>query len=209
MSTKESSRGRIDNFKKHVMGLAVNPDFVHHQWFVEWHLKIVERLALELIEPYPAADRDLVEVMVWLHDYGKILDYEHQYDRHLLDAGRDTLLELGFDQAFATKAADYIELLDKKLTTDLRQAPIEVQIVSTADGCSHMTGPFLYTIWHEATDTSFAGKTMAQLMHINRQKLDKDWQHKIVLPEARQAFEVRYRLLCEQAGDLPEHFLVT
>ena len=41
----------------------------------------------------------------------------------------------------------------------------------------------------------------------NRHKIDKDWSHKIVLPEARRAFEARYKLACEHCGELPDTYL--
>lgn len=194
-------------FKHHVREVAGNPDFVHHKWFVTWHLEIVERIANELCESYPEADHDLVEVMVWLHDYAKILNFDRQYERSLLNVGRDKLIEIGFPEDFANKAADYIEMHDKSQEMDLHQAPIEVQISSSADGCSHMTGPFLPLFWHEATDQTFVNQTLAELMELNRKKIDKDWNYKIVLPEARKAFEQRYRFHREQTGDLPAKFL--
>lgn len=198
-------QNRIAAFKQHVRAEAANPDFVHHKWFVQWHLEIVERIAKELLEVYPQADPDLVEVMVWLHDYGKILDFANEYTK-TLEAGPPKLVELGFDPSFAQKATDYIEILDSK--TDIDKAPIEVQIVSSADGCSHMVGPFMFTIWHEGTDKTFPGKTMEELMVMNKAKSEKDWNKKVTLPEARAAFEKRHKHLLEIAGDLPERFLI-
>src|SRR5487761_1856264 len=186
---------KIVAVRQHVREAAGNPDFVHHKWFVKWHLEIVERIAAELCEHYYLeADRELVEVLVWLHDYGKILDFDNQY-AVTLSAGQQKLTELGFPAAFIEKAISYIEMVDKKLEVDLRKAPIEVQIVSSADGCSHMVGPSLKIFWNEATDRTFAGKTFEELMAGDRRKLDKDWNRKIVLPEARQAFEQRYKFL--------------
>jgi hypothetical protein len=198
---------KISTFKQHVREIASNSDFVHHKWFVKWHLEIVESIANELRELHPEADADLVEVMAWLHDYGKILSWERQYDRALLDKGRDKLIELGFSKDFANKAADYIEMHDKALEMDLRQAPIEVQISSSADGCSHLVGPFLPIFWHEATDKTFVNKTLEELMELNRKKIEKDWNYKIVLPEARKAFEARHTFHLEQAGQLPIKFV--
>jgi len=62
---------KIEAWKAHVRQVSADASFVHHEWFVKWHLEIVERIALELCKKYPAADRELVEVMVWLHDYGR------------------------------------------------------------------------------------------------------------------------------------------
>ena len=197
---------KIGAFKDHVVGLCAKPEFGHHKWFVKWHLEIVERMALELADGHPEADRDLVQVMAWLHDYGKILDWDKQYERDFLNKGRDKLLQIGFDSDFANKAADFIELLDKKLEVDLRQAPIEVQIISTADGCSHMVGPFMFGVWHEATDKLFVGFTLEEVMSHGLKKANNDWNGKIVLPEARKLFESRYRHILEIEGQLPDKF---
>lgn len=196
---------KILAFKNHVIEASSNPAFLHHKWFVKWHLEVVEKISLELCDYYPDANRDLVHLMAWLHDYGKILDFDNEYSK-TLTAGREKLVELGFSSDTTDKAIGYIEILDKKLEIDLHEAPIEVQIVSSADGCSHMTGPFLEIFWNEATDATFAGKTFEELMALNLAKVEKDWKHKIVLPEARRAFESRYQFHKQQAGQLPDKY---
>lgn len=166
-----------------------------------------DRRFLELCNHHPEADRDLVQVLAWLHDYSKIIDFDREHDPDMLVMGRDALLACGFDQAFADKAAHYIHLHDSYKEMDMRTAPIEVQISSSADGCSHLVGPFLPIFWHESTDKTFTNKTLDELMELNRKKIDKDWNLKIVLPEARAAFGSRYKFHREQAGELPAKFL--
>ena len=200
-SDPDSTRLLIERFRQAVVEASSAPGFVHRQWYVEHHLEIVHRIALELAEKYPEADRDLVTVLVWLHDYGKAVDLENQYTA-TVTAGRRKLLEIGFDAGFVETVVAYAELLDRHSETDLSTAPIEVQIVSSADGCAHLVGPFFYLWWWENAERPFG-----QLMADNRRKLRKDWSRKIVLPEARSAFATRYRLIMEQVGDLPERFL--
>ncbi len=187
-------RKKIEAWKGHVRELSSRQGFIHHEWFVRWHLEIVEQMALELCDKYPEADKELVEVMVWLHDYGKILNFDDQYNE-TLSSGRVKLTEIGFAQDFVERAISGIATMDKKMELDLREAPIEVQIVASADGCSHMVGPFLSLYWREHPELS-----TEELMAANRTKLEKDWTRKITLPEARAAFTSQYAFLMSQSA---------
>lgn len=193
---------KIELLKQHIIELANNPNFRHHQWFVKYHLEIVEKIALELIENYPDANKEVVRVMCWMHDYGKILDFDNQYSRKYIDQGIQKLIQLGFDKDFAKKVGDYIELFDRRGEVDLRTAPIEVQITSTADACSHFASPFHYTYWHENPD-----KPTQEIIDGKPERINIDWNDKIVLPEARAVFEKYYEITLIQNGQLPESYL--
>lgn len=67
---------------------------------------------MELCDHYPEADRELVELMAWLHDYWKILDFEHEYSE-TLTAGRQKLTELGFPPEIINRVIMYVDTLDK------------------------------------------------------------------------------------------------
>lgn len=197
---------QINKLKVSVSAAASSRGFVHYKWFVKWHLEIVEKIANELLEFYPDADKNVVIVMAWMHDYGKIVDFDNQYQATLVK-GKELLAEIGFGDDFIDKVIGNIELLDKKMEVDLHNAPIEVQIVSSADGCSHMVGPFMHLFWNFETDETFKGKSLDELMELNRIKAKKDWTRKITLPEARKAFARHYELNLEQSGDLPNRFI--
>jgi len=178
---------------------AGDHNFIHHWWFVKYHLEIVEKIALELCGKYPKADKDLVILLVWLHDYGKIIDYKRQYEGTLI-VGKKKLLEIGFPNEFVGKSISYIEIFDKK--ENLEDAPIEVQIVSSADGASHLTGPFYEIFWKEFHDWTYE-----ELLSENKRKAIVDWEKKIVLPEIKEAFFERQKILLEHCNKLPEKYL--
>lgn len=185
--------------KKYIHEIATRKEFLHHEWFIEHHIQIAELIALELCELYPEADSELVLGLIWFHDYGKIIDMPHEHEATQSD-GRLKLLELGFDEVSADKILAGIRLIDEK--THLEEADIEVRIASSADGASHMLGPFYPLYWRE-----FHHIPLVDLLAENNRKLDIDWNMKIVLPEIRTAFKWRYDHLKEMFGSYPVKFL--
>src|SRR3989338_1896675 len=101
----------ILKFKKHVITEAKKSKFIHNQWYVQYHLEIVEKIALELCDKYKRTDTKLVLLMVWLHDYGKILDFNNR-DKVTVIKGRKKLEELGFSPQFIQKAISYTKIVD-------------------------------------------------------------------------------------------------
>lgn len=190
----------IQKLKNIIIEKSKDKSFLHNDWFVDYHLSIVEKIALELCGIYKEADKNLVLVLVWIHDYGKILDMKNQHDLNY--KSKELLVGIGFDEDFIEKAMDYLDLMERKMEIDLKQAPIEVKIVSSADGASHFVGPFMHIYWKE-----YNNKNIAELLDDNIKKINKDWDNKIVLPEIKEKFLDRYLILKEQSGTLPEKFL--
>jgi HD superfamily phosphodiesterase len=180
-------KSKIEKLKRRVKQAAKDKNFIHHRWFVKYHLEIVERMALELCDVYQKADRNLVLAMVWLHDYGKMLDFDRQHDITLSEGGK-LLIEVGFDKDFSNRVVGQIKVVDSKTENDLSKASIEAKIVSSADGASHLVGPF-YALWWQEN----CRKPFEELMKDNVKKAMKDWRKKVVLPEVREAFQGRHR----------------
>jgi len=193
---------KLQKLKAHVSKLAQKPDFRHHQWFLDYHLLIVEQLSLELCELYPEADIDTVLALLWIHDYEKILGNCVDYQSY--QNVRSCLAQFAFSINEQNKLISYLEILDRKLEDELKGAAIEIKIVSSADAASHLLGPFYYLWWHENSEKSFR-----ELMQDNYKKAQKDWRYKLVLPEAKNAFEQRHRFLLEQAGFLPAKYFTS
>lgn len=199
-NTKESSP-LIKELKIKVSKASLNPNFIHHKWFVKYHLNIVEQISLELCDIYSEADRDLVKTLVWIHDYGKIVGIKDNMDM-ISKETEELMVRIGFDQEFVSKSIEYLRIFESKMEFDLNEAPIEVKIVSSADAASHLVGPFYSLWWLENPNKQFE-----ELMEDNKRKALKDWNRKIVLPEVKKAFEQRHNFIMENSGVFPNKFL--
>lgn len=189
----------VQEFKLHVIKIASSTSFLHHSWFAKYHLEIVEKIALELCKKYPYADEDMVLLLAWLHDYGKIVDFKNQY-KATVTQGKKKLLEIGFSKEVVEKLIAYVKIFDAKI--NIAKAPIEVKIVSSADGASHFVGPFFSIFWKENHVWE-----LADLLKENRKKANIDWEKKIVLPEVKKNFLSRHNHFLECCGELPKKYL--
>ncbi len=194
------SQEQLAQLKTKVVQAAISPSFVHHEWYTKYHLEIFEKIANELCDRHREADRAIVNALVWLHDYGKMLDVEKQYELSLSE-GAFLLREIGVAEEFIEKVMHYLELFEKKMEIDLHSAPIEVQIASSSDAASHMVGPFFAVFWKENS-----GWTSSDLMQSNLNKLKKDWERKITLPEVHKLMSARHAFIMEQNGIIQEQF---
>lgn len=191
---------KIQQFKNIVIENFSKKDFKYHDWMIDYHLKIVEKIALELCDFYPKANRDIVQTLVWFHDFGKPINEEKEKQITLIE-GPKAMLKCGFQQEFIDKVIGYWELMEKKNEIDIRTTPIETQIISSADGASHFTGVFYPSYFNE--DGNDLKTTQKYLL----EKIEKDWNRKIVLPEVIKAFKDRYARTKEMLGEFPDKFL--
>ncbi len=193
---------KLNALREHITSISASLNFIHHKWFVKWHLEIVERIALELCEVYQEADKNLVLGLVWIHDYAKIIDFDNEHELATLMKGKDLLAELGFDAVYIEKLMDYLVQFESYMNIDIASTPIEVQIASSADAAAHMVGPFFPLYWYENPS-----KTIPELLESNIKKLQKDWERKITLPEVKKQFAELHKSMMTMAGKLPERFL--
>lgn len=192
-------KDKIDKFKSIVIENFSKEDFQYHEWMGEYHLEIVERIAMELCDVYAEADRDIVQAMVWFHDFGK--PFNEEKEREItLEKGPEVMLDCGFSKDFIGKVIEYWKLMEKKNEIDIKNTPIEVQIVSSADGASHFVGVFHASYFGDGNDFKNTQKNL-------QKKIEQDWSRKMVLPETRNAFEGRYKRSKELLGEFPDNFL--
>ena len=172
----------LDNLRKFITERASNPEFVHHKWFIKWHLKLVETLSKDMMKYYPEADETTLIVLSWMHDYGKIIDFANQYYLKYADQCKQVLKNLGFNEIFAEMIGESIKLFDKK--DHIENESIEIRIVSSADVCSHLVGPWQSLYWHENPNTPFEN-----IMIENVRKMGGEWHLKVTIPEAIAAYQ--------------------
>lgn len=189
-----------NKLKALVVKLCAEQSFIHHGWFVKYHLEIIEKIVSELLVIYKEADKDLTRSMVWIHDLAKIKGLDVDVPSKEIS---ELMTEAGFSDGYINKTIEYLSIFEKKMEIDLSLAPIEVRIVSSADGVSHMVGPFMSIFFYENPTKSIEDITQG---NINKSK--KDWERKIVLPEVKKAFEGRYNFTLESNGDIPDRFLI-
>lgn len=189
----------LTKFKNIVLENFSRKDFIYHEWMGEYHLKIVERIAMELCDIYTQADRNVVQALVWFHDFGKPFDEENER-AVTLQKGPEIMRECGFSDEFITTVTEYWKLMEQKNEIDISTTPIEVQIISCADGASHFTGVFYPSYFGDGDDFTTTQKHL-------KNKIEKDWNRKMVLPEIREAFQARYDAVREMLGEFPNTFL--
>lgn len=185
--------------KQKVTEHSSNPSFKHYEWFVKYHLEIVERIAHELCDRYSDANLQFVDALVWLHDYEKIVDFDNQYNTELA-ATRVLMEEVGYSTDVTEEVVRSINQYNAK--ENLSSARIEIQIVSSSDAASHLVGPFYHLYWYENPS-----KSIEELLAADVRKMTVDWEKKVTLPEIKQAFDQRHKYALENAGILPPKFL--
>lgn len=189
----------LKELKQRVSTQSAKVEFIHHEWFVKYHLEIVEAIAIELCERYDKADKFTVLVLAWLHDYEKIINIDNEHNTELV-ATRAIMKQTGFDEDFISKVCADINTINAK--NNLSSASIEVQIVSSSDAASHFVGPFGSLYWYENPSLS-----MDAIQTERYRKISVDWDKKITLPEIKEVFLGRYNFALEATGKLPENYL--
>jgi len=200
ISTKMNPELRL--LKSEIIRLCSYPRFIHHQWFVKYHLEIVERIVNEACQFYPKADQELLQGLIWMHDYAKIVDFEKKDDFTVFEKAIPMLTSFGFTTDYISRQMKALSQIENKLKEDINKAPLEVKILSSADGASHFFGPFFEIYFAENSSLP-----IEELMLSNLKKIDKDVTRKIVIPEIMKAVQTRIKFLKEQNGILPKRYL--
>lgn len=115
----------------------------HAEWYVFYHLEIVERIAYDIANHYDLVDFEILDSLIWLHDFDKAVDGEKNPPEQALLFLKDN----GYNDIFIHKLREHLLLFEQVKLPDFDRSnldliPIEVRITLTADALSHYTsGP--------------------------------------------------------------------
>ena len=158
-----------------------------HEWFVDEHVLVVEKLALELCKHYPEANKDAVLLSVWFHDIGRIHGISKDHDVYGADYAKEYLSK----KSFSTSLIDIIyQACRSHRCKDVLPQSIEAKIIATSDALSHFHNGFYLRILYSK---SRRGKDFQEIRKKILKKIDRDYKVKISLPIAKEATEPFYR----------------
>ncbi|MBU0974710.1 HD domain-containing protein [Patescibacteria group bacterium] len=157
-------------------------------WFYKEHVLVVERLALELCDFYPKANRDAVILSVWFHDIGRAHGYDKGHDVYGADYARKTLTENRFDK-------DFVDLIVEACKTHSckengKSNSLEGKILATADALSHYHNGFYLRVlysWSKGNKGDYQ-KLKTELF----KKMKRDLNEKIFFDEVREKIKPMY-----------------
>lgn len=151
-------------------------------WFYKEHVLVVEKLALDLCDLYPNANRDVVTISVWFHDIGRAHGKNKDHDLYGADYARKILSKNGFDQ-------NLIDLVSESCRTHScsengKPKSLEGRILATADGLSHYHNGFYLRILY-----SWSNGNTGDYCDLKKKlfkKMKRDLDEKIFFDEVRE-----------------------
>ena len=166
----------IEKIKTPMSKECSDTSFIHHSWYWKYHILPVRKAALELAEMFNV-DKDLMELIAYLHDVGKM----RGLSKHPETGAK---IALGILDGVPNKEL-IIECIAKHgilSETD----PIEVKLFAAADAIGHFRSPFFEIYLWENPDKDFKW-----LCESNLRKAEKDW-NRILIPEVKELVRKDY-----------------
>ena len=177
-----SSLDKIRNFIKEELETHDKED----QW--DFHLKLVKKYADKLASIYKDADDEVVELAVWLHDITRIESLSKNHNVTGAAKAENLLREMNYPQDIVEKVKHCI-LTHRCKDGDPKPESIEAKILASADGMAHFDIiPLL--MWMAGKHTDMDIREAARWLY---HKIERAWEKKIILPEAREMVKDKYR----------------
>jgi uncharacterized protein len=150
----------------------------------KYHILPVVKYAKELARTYKV-DEELVEIAALLHDIGRIrFDYK---DHHLLgEIEAEKILE---NQDYSKKIIKEVKHCVKshRGSQDIKPETISAKIIANADAMSHFDSIPIFFYWCKQMNS------FEEVVKFVDEKIERDWNNKITLPEAKKIIEEKYK----------------
>jgi uncharacterized protein len=160
----------------------------HTREDVNYHIKIVAKNALRLAKIYNA-DKEIIEIASWLHDISRAKGLKPGDDNlhHISGAEKaeKILIDLKYPEDKIKKIKRCI-LTHRGAKSDYIPESIEEKIVANADAMAHFDA-FLNLFSEFVSPDNFDDG-----IKLIEAKIERDWNRKLTLPEARKLVEDKY-----------------
>ena len=159
---------RTDPIETEARRAASDPSFVHHEWYIEHHLDYVKAIAHNLLKSSDPEDSQLIDDMVWMHDYPKMMSDKENFSLV------EDLVSKHRSPEYTTRLMNQLHNMEaiKSKTWNGKSTTIAA-VMSTADALAHYYGPFwqIYMDENEEKDLEFLKKSNAAKLEKDKRKL--------------------------------------
>ena len=174
------SMSRIEDIKKIVKGELEKHNKL--DWY-DLHFIPVHKYAMMLAE-ITGANKEVVELAVWLHDLGKIKSGPKDHHKTGAKEAEKVLRDFGYPESTIEHVKDCI--LTHRVRDELPQTK-EAKVLSSADSMSHYdTIPWLLDGFLKVT-----GDLKISLEKV-LEKVNRGWEKKILIPEGKEMVKQKY-----------------
>ncbi len=157
-------------------------------WFYKEHILVVEKLALDLCDLYPEANRDAVILSVWFHDIGRAHGHNENHDLYGANYATKILTKNNLDKNFINTVSESCKT--HSCHKNGYPTSIEGKILATADAVSHYHNGFYLRIlyyWSKKNKSNYQN-----LKEKLFQKMKRDLNQKIFFDEVKEKIKPIY-----------------
>lgn len=168
---------KIDKIRELVKNEAEESDW-------KYHILPVVKYAKKLAEIYKA-DKEVVELAALLHDIGRIKFGDENHHISGAVESEKILKKHGYPMKIIKEVKHCIE--SHRGSQDIKPETISAKIIANADAMAHFDALPIFFYWRKWM------KTFEEVIKFVDEKIERDWNKKINLPEARAMIERKYK----------------
>lgn len=170
---------KIDKIRELVKNEAEENDW-------KYHILPVVKYAKKLAKIYKA-DEEIIELAALLHDIGRIKF--HDEDHHISGAAETEKILKEYDYSIEVIKEVKHCVESHRGSQDIKQKTISAKIIANADAMAHFDTLPIFFYWRKWM------KSFEEVVKFVDEKIERDWNKKITLPEAKIMMEKKYKAI--------------